>query len=250
MYNILSYTAWSMNKFKAYGLIHLVLFLGGLLISFCYAYYLRYSSEKKTNKILFGCGIFLLLSEIYKQLFYTYYLHAGTYPYWIFPFQLCSIPMYLCLIIPFVKKEKLKQGIYNFMASFNLMGGFIAFLEPSGLIHEYITLTAHAFIWHMLLIFIGLLIIFTGHAEKQLKDFNQAALLYLSFCFIAFMINLLLFNVSDGSINMFFIGPAKSSLIVFKQICNYSVLLSSIIYIVGNCLAAGLFYFIGYKIKK
>lgn len=250
MYEILSYSSWTMNKFKAYGFTHIFLFLFGLFISFTIAYYLRFSNEKKTDKILFRCGLFLALTEIYKQLFYIFYLNDGSYPYWIFPFQLCSVPMYLCLIIPFVKNEKIKQAIYNFMASFNLMGGFISFLEPSGLIHEYVSLTAHAFIWHMMLVFIGLLIIFTKRCAKSPKDFFTAVKVYLSFCLLAFIINLLFYKASNGSINMFFIGPAKSSIIVFKDICEYSVLLSSILYMLASCIAAGSFYFLGYKFNQ
>lgn len=248
---LLSYTAWTMSKFKSYGLIHISLFLSGLLISFVIAYYLRYSSEAKVDKILFKCGLFLLISEIYKQIFYTFYIDNGSYPYWIFPFQLCSVPMYLCLILPLMKNHKIKEMIYNFMASYNLMGGFVSFLEPSGLIHEYVTLTIHAFIWHMMLIFIGLLIIFTKQGAKDIHDYPKAITTYLSLCLIAFIINLFFYKRSNGTINMFFIGPANSSIIIFKDICQkYSVLLSSILFMFSNSLASAFIYWLGCKYNK
>lgn len=251
MHDILSYTAWPMEKFKSYGLIHLSLLFIGVTISVYMSYRLRNSEEAKVDKILFKCGLFLLVSEIYKQLFYTFYIENGSYPYWIFPFQLCSVPMYLCLLLPFIKKQKIKDMIYNFMASYNLMGGFISFLEPSGLIHEYVSLTAHAFVWHMMLVFIGLLIISTKLAAKTLRDFPKAMLTYLCLCLIAYIINLIFYDKSNGTINMFFIGPANSSIIVFKDICkNYSVLLSSILFMFSSSLASALLFLIACKYNK
>ena len=92
--------------------------------------------------------------------FYTYIIGDGQYQWWIFPFQLCSVPMYLCLIIPFIKEGKIKKSFYLFLSTYNLLGGFVAMFEPSGLSHSYWTLTLHAYIWHLLLVFIGFLIIF------------------------------------------------------------------------------------------
>ncbi len=251
MHDILSYTAWPMKKFESYGLIHLSLFFIGLTISIYMSYRLRNSDEAKVDKILFKCGLFLLATEIYKQLFYFFYIENGSYPYWIFPFQLCSVPMYLCLLLPFIKQQKIKDMIYNFIASYNLMGGFISFLEPSGLIHEYISLTVHAFIWHMMLVFIGLLIIATKLAAKNFDDFPKAILTYLCLCLIAFIINLIFYDKSNGTINMFFIGPANSSIVVFKDICqDHSVLLSSILFMISSSFASSLIFLTACKYNK
>lgn len=43
-------------------------------------------------------------------------------------------------------------------------------------------------------------------------------MLFLILCGMAFCINLALFRASNGEINMFFVGPANTTLIVFKDI--------------------------------
>ena len=157
--SFLTETAWMMEKPKAYGLFHLCFMLIGFFLCGFLAWKLRNLGEKGTRRVLLTVGVFLAVSEIYKQLFYTYVIGGGHYQWWIFPFQLCSIPMYFCLILPFIKQGKISRAMYTFLMTYNFLGGMISFFEPSGLFHEYWTLTLHALIWHMMLVFLGLLLL-------------------------------------------------------------------------------------------
>ena len=220
MENLMHATAWAMEKPAAYGTFHLSFTFVGLILSFLLAWILRNSGKKGNRIVLTVCGSFLLLSEVYKQLFYTYHIGSGAYQWWIFPFQMCSVPMYLCLIAPWLKPGKVQQGMYNFMMSFNLLGGLMAFIEPSGIVHEYWTLTLHAFIWHMMLVFIGLYLGFSRYGGKTTKDYKLGIITFCILCVIAFGLNLLLRDISGGSVNNFYIGPSISPLAVFKDIAN------------------------------
>jgi len=249
MSDFFKWTAWPMVKPTSYGPFHLTFFFVGLAVSILLAYKLRNTNEKQNKVVLLSVGGFLLLSEIYKHLFYYFVIGEGNYQWWIFPFQLCSIPMYFCLIIPFLKDGIIKKGMYNFMLAFNLMGGFVSFIEPSGLVHEYWTLTLHAFIWHMLLVFVGLYIGFSKRAGSKLKDYKYAIVTFTILCAIAFSINLILWNKPaaidnpSGHINMFYIGPEISPIIVFKDIAkNAGWYVNTPIYIACLCLGAFLFY--------
>lgn len=226
-----------------YGSFHLVFFFAGLAVSVLLAWLLRKTTEKQNNIVLLTVGVILMLSEIYKQLFYTYVIGGGHYQWWIFPFQLCSVPMYLCLIAPFIKSAKTKACIYDFLLAFNLMGGLVAFTEPSGLIHPYWTLTLHAFIWHILLIFTGLYIGFTRRSGVTPANYKNAVSVFLVLCLAAFGINLALRIPSGGTVNMFFIGPSVSPLIVFETISRkFGWYINAPIYIICLCIAAYIFY--------
>ena len=193
---------------------------------------------------MLGVGIFLVLTEIYKQLFYVYVINDGLYPWWIFPFQLCSIPMYLCIIVGCMKPGVVRESLCDFMASYNFMGGFVAFLEPSGLLHEYLTLTLHAFVWHMSLVFVGIYIFLSKNGTRKVKNFKYTVFLYMLFSAVAFLINLFLWKVSNGSVNMFYIGPANSPIIVFKTICEkFGWYVNTPLYMVCVTLGAFLFYY-------
>jgi uncharacterized membrane protein YwaF len=247
MYDFLKWTAVKMPLVKPYGTFHLTFFIVGLLISIFLAIKLKKLPKKKLNWVLFALGLFLFVTEIYKQLFYTYYIGHGDYQEWIFPFQLCSIPMYFCLMIPFIKNKKVYNAIMAFLVSYNLLGGFTAFLEPSGLIHEYYTLTYHAFIWHMLVTFIGLLVGFNQNIKYTKIEFKNNIYLFLCLCLMAFIINLII----GHGINMFFIGPENSPIIVFKNIsAKFGWFVNDLIYIPLMTIGSYLMYYPFTRIKK
>lgn len=198
MCGIVNKTAFMIDKLKPYGLVHLSYFIIGVLVSILIAKKFQNISIKTLNKIVFGFGLFLLISEIYKQLFYTCYIGEGLYQWWIFPFQLCSIPIYLCLVMPFIKNKSIYKSICIFLISYNLLGGFISFLEPSGLIHEYLFLTIHAFLWHMSLVTLGLIIGFNKNIKFKIEDFKTSVILFTILSFIAFVINLIFWIPSKG----------------------------------------------------
>lgn len=218
--NMINATAWGMEKPAAYGAFHLIFTFVGIALCVLIAYALRKVGEKGNRIFLIGIGAFLMITEVYKQLFYYYYIGNESYQWWIFPFQLCSVPMYLCVIAPLLKKGKVQNGMYHFMTTFNLLGGIMAFIEPSGIVHEYWTLTLHAFVWHMSLILIGFYLIASGRGAKTLRDYRSAVITFVGLAVIAFCINLALRGVSGGSVNMFYVGPSNSPLLVFKQICE------------------------------
>ena len=64
-----AWTAWGMEKPPAYGAFHLTFTFVGLALSIFAAYKLRKLGDKGNRALLLGCGIFLLICEIYKQLF-------------------------------------------------------------------------------------------------------------------------------------------------------------------------------------
>ncbi|WP_233448423.1 YwaF family protein [[Clostridium] innocuum] len=113
MENFLNATAWTMAEPKPYGLFHIVMLLVGIPVSIALAWKLRRVSDRSYHRILFAIAVILLLSELYKQLFHFYVMDNKTYDWWIFPFQLCSLPMYLCAILPFMKKKQMADSSGN-----------------------------------------------------------------------------------------------------------------------------------------
>ncbi|MBR7123208.1 MAG: YwaF family protein [Oscillospiraceae bacterium] len=237
--NLISATSWEMEVPKAYGTFHILFTVIGFAVCVLLAWRLRKVGDAGNKIVLLSVGLFLLISEVYKQLFYSFYLSDNTYVWWIFPFQLCSVPMYMCLIAPLLKPGKLQRYMYNFMMIYNLLGGAISFTEPSGLLHPYWTLTLHALIWHMLIVFVGLYLAFSGRGGKTMADYRCATVTYLCLCVLAFAINLLLRDISNGSVNMFYVGPSNSPIIVFKQISeHFGWYFSTALYIPAMCLGA------------
>lgn len=241
---LLGWTAWEMEVPKAYGLFHISVMVIGFSLSFFAAWKLRNLDERKHRLLLLSIGIFLVICEIYKQLMYEVVLEPGNgYRWGNFSFQLCSIPMYLCLILPFLKEGTLRRSLSGLLMSYNLLGGFIAFFEPSGLFHGHWTLTGHALVWHMILVFLGAYIGLSGRGCRNGKDYRNTTAAFLVLCLMAFCINCAFWQISDHQIKMFFLGPANSPIIVFKQISEmFGWVVCNLIYIPCVCLGAYLVY--------
>lgn len=185
------------------------------------------------ERLFFLLGVLMFVSEIWKQLTLTFYIGGGQYNWWYFPFQLCSIPMYVLLAYPWLQKRSVRQTLLVFLMCYTLLGGIAVFADTSGLHYPYFPLTVHSYLWHILLIGIGLLAgwmffrgfvrpgepeVHTGSGSRRkaqskpfpllthmLRPFAGSTGLYLVCCLIAEFLNLSLDHL--GTINMFYINP-------------------------------------------
>lgn len=246
----LNATAWMMTQPKPYGLFHIVMLVCGIPLTILLAWKLRNKKEHSYHRILFAAAVMLLIAEVYKQLFHFYIIDNKSYDWWIFPFQLCSLPMYLCLLLPFIKKSRWLIPLETFLMDFNLLGGLMALFVPDGLMHPYITLTMHAFLWHFLLLFIGFFIGFSKHGDTSLSGFLKT-LPILFFCIgIATLLNVAFHPYGD--INMFYISPyTMTTQPVFSQIMQHTgILFGNLIYIFAMCIAALLIHLLRAMLRQ
>lgn len=171
------------------------------------------------DRVFFITGLLLTVSEIWKQWCLTMVVNGGVYDWWYFPFQLCSLPMYLLLVFPWVKGEKARMGVLAFLMDYTLLGSVMVWLEPSGLYYPLTALTLHSFFWHILLTVIGLAAGWSWRRrmDGSGKSFLYATLVYGAGCLTAVFLNV--FFQERGEINMFYINPAAPvTQPVFRQL--------------------------------
>lgn len=221
-------------------------------------------SPHRIEKILFFIGIFLFISEILKQLLLTFVVNSGHYNLWYFPFQLCSLPMYLLVLYPFFHTGSARNTILGFLATYNLLGGIAVFFDTSGMHYPLLILTIHSYLWHILLIVTGILSgilliqesepmsFFTyannkrqpTHASSRrlLPSFSRITLLYILFALIAEYLNHIL--DSFGEINLFYINPDyRMEQIFFVKIGElYGNNSAILVYILATIFGAGILY--------
>jgi len=166
------------------------------------------------EKVIFTAGVLLSLSEIIKQILLYFVVNNGHYDWWYFPFQLCSLPMYFCLLVPFLKKKK---AILCFLMDISLLSGIFAFFDTSGMHYPILILTIHSVCWHLVMIAVG---IYTGiNYRKSLKrrDYIGVINIFIVVVFIAEMIN---YMVSKRHvINLFYVNPyLKMNQVIFADI--------------------------------
>lgn len=215
---LLRLTAWPMTPPVLYGPFHLLAAFGGSAAAIWAAWIFSPKDHPNTNtrihqqkfdQIMLISGIILLIGELYKQLMNFYVVNDHVYDWWIFPFQLCSLPMYLCPLLIMIHNEKRHRILCTFLLDFNMMGAVATFIDPSGIFHPYWMLTLHGILWHLMLIFVGFVIIFSHEADLTTRGFLQTLPLFAFFCLAAEVLNGILHRFSAA--NLFYISPWEMS---------------------------------------
>lgn len=197
----------------------------------------------KFNIFFLVCGILMAVSEMWKQWYLTFVLNGGTYEWWFFPFQLCSISMYVLLVLPWVRNLRTRNALLTFLMCYGLLGGIAVFADASGLKYPALCLTVHSYLWHITLILIGIaagaacIKENSGHILRCSR-FLGGTLLYFLCCLIASFFNRLF--GAFGTINMFYINPGyKMQQIGFASLVKYcGNNLAIFIYILATILGA------------
>ena len=239
-------TAWPMTPPAPWSAFHVMVSLSGLLIAGFLARFLAQHYKSHACLILWICGVLLGTGELYKQLFLYEIVNHGRYDWWYFPFQLCSTPMYLCLVFPLLPGGIPRRTAAAYLESFGLLGGIMALTEPSGLMHPYWTLTLHGFLWHFILILLGVYCGRKGLADAGAGGFFRMLPLYGLCCSIAIFINTmeqLCIYPRDYSdlfyINCFF--PSEQPF--FHQLSLWlGNVWCHILYVLASCCGAGLIH--------
>lgn len=201
-------------------------------------------NSRHYNHIYLICGLAMAASEIWKQLCLTFIVNQGHYYWWYFPFQLCSIPMYICLLLPWAKSVRLRKILLTFLMDFGMLGGIFTFFDTSGLHYSYTPLTVHSFAWHILLVLLGLTAGLSLESDYSWKGYGRCTALYGGACIIATVFNMVFYRF--GAINMFYISPHYYiTQVIFKDIAQFFGNTAGIFIYIGSIVAgAAAFHFI------
>lgn len=171
------------------------------------------------------------------------------------PLHLCSFQIILIFLTKFTKNKKLKQLLLGFMYPTCSIGAFLAILLPS-IFTDYIDpknafITPHVyqyFLYHSLLIVLGLYIYISNEAELKPKNYFTTIVMLLAFAFISFYLNSIFATpiYENGTLvsvqhmpNFFFTFLTPISIPLFK-IWHWYIYFSIIVSIA--VLLIGLFY--------
>ena len=151
-----------------FGWYHLVWIF--IMIAACAVLCLAFAKRRSArldDRVVFIIGSVLLLSEIYKQIFY--YKIDGEYNWSAFPFQLCSLPMYAAVVAPILRRGKVKDALYKFIGFSATLSGLVVMLMPESCFRtDYISMLIHTMLWHVSLVLMGVYVtVAKGYCSDQ-----------------------------------------------------------------------------------
>ena len=230
---------------ELYGAFHLITVSIILMICFPAFMILRKCDSAKLLKLLHLSGIVMVIMEIWKQIFSYVFVYERVFSMWFFPWQLCSMAMYLCFLLPFFK-ERQQNTMLLFLATYSLFAAIMALAVPADMLRPQILLTLHGFIYHGIMLIQSLAAMLIVYKRKE-KSFAKATVMFVIMAVIAETINILshfILHDIHREPNMFNITPYyPSTQPVFHAIALKLGIISEIlIYLLLIILAAWLLF--------
>ena len=193
-------------------------------------------AERSVKRIMLMLAVFFPVTEVIKQAILLG--DSGGYQVWYFPFQLCSMPIYLLPLAVLTQKEEMRRLLLCFLGDFMLVGGIAVLFDTSGLFYEIPILTFHSFLWHRRMVLLALLILSGRDYVTSTAMMAKETAIYLLLAFIALILNCFLSRF--GPIDMFYISPfTRMRQVVFSDIASVTGdPVAKIIYMLATVLAA------------
>ena len=230
-----------------YGGFHIV----SLLVCFlaCIVAVIRHPHPRESaiRRILMVSSLMIIGLEIYKQIVLTFsYGTSGLsadYPWYIFPFQFCSTPMYVSLAAALVHSKKLHKCLCAYMATYSLFAGLAVMFYPSTVFVEILGINIQTMVCHGMMVFLGIYLLFSGYVCPESKTLLRAVPVFIALITAAMIMNEIAHRtglLQTDTFNMFFISPyCDPSLPLYSQVqAVVSFPWSVLIYILGFSLAA------------
>lgn len=231
-----------MNKPIAYesfgqSWFHYLSLLLTILLSLWSIKYLKHKSIKQVKAYMLVFSLILITFEIYKQIIFTYQ-NSWDYMWYIFPFQFCSIPMYVGLVAGLTKSQKIFNASLAFLATYGLFAGIAVMLYPSDVFVTTMGVNIQTMVHHGGMVVVGIALIYSGQVKLNLKSFFKAASVFSIVVTIAVLLNTIHNTwINEPTFNMFFINPRYG---------NHLPILSSIEPLVSGFIFV-IIYYLGFS---
>lgn len=249
-YNLLDLLSHQLSAApKPYGPFHLVAFALTIAIAIFIAIRYHHPTEKQNKTIVLSISILLLMFEVYKQLVFSYNNGNWTYQWYAFPFQFCSVPMYVGLLAGLLKEGKVRRALYSFLGTFCLFAGLAVMVYPNDVFTSTLGISIQTMVHHGGMTVLGIYCITSNRVLPEAKRIVGSGLVFLTLVAIAQTINLLL---KSKGLSMFFISPyVPCHLPVLSMIqATYGYIVFIFTYIFGFIFVAFLILSITILIKK
>lgn len=210
---------------KPYGAFHLVfLFLTALVtVLLCVTH--KKASPDRPRRVVFITAVIVFIFEIYKQIHYSF-SYGDTivfkYAWYIFPWQLCSIPMYAGLLTGIFRKGKLHDALCAFLATYAIFAGICVMVYPIDAVCTVTGVNIQTMICHGSMIVVGIYLLYSQYVKLEHKTILKALPVFFAVMLTAIALNEIIFAIglpSDQVFNMFFISPHyPSTLVLYSDV--------------------------------
>ncbi len=241
-----------------FGWFHILMTIIIIAVTLYLCIFKKNASDKFYRNTVFVWWIIIFIFEIIKQFVFSLSVDNGvatwSYPWYIFPFQFCSMPLYIFPLIALLKDSKFRDSLISFAAFWVMFAGTTVFAYPVQAFCGYGLINVQTMLHHGSQVIIGAYSIVFYRNRINLSYFLNGIITFIIICVIAVGLNEIEYYTSftNGSyFNLFYIsshfvstlpilGDIYVSLNAGSNIFGYLVFLLT--YIIGFSIGAFIIY--------
>lgn len=222
---ILEFLDEDMTTPKPYGWFHLLWLALSILAGVLLCVFLPRGTQQQVRTVVLTTAIIVTLLEVYKQINYSFSYEdgqiKGDYQWYIFPWQFCSMPMYVGLLAGGTK-GKLHRALCDFLGSYALFAGLCVMFYPTTVFISTIGINIQTMVCHGSMISVAIYLLYTGYVKAEGRTVLRALPVFLTGVALAAVFNeiaSLSGLLETETFNMFFISPhCEPSLAVYSLV--------------------------------
>ena len=183
--------------------------------------------ESRTRRVVVIVAVVSILLEVYKQICFNFDLVDGAsvyhgYEWYAFPFQFCSMPMYVGLLCGLVKNRRIQDSLYAFLATYSVFAGLCVMAYPAQVFVGTLGINLQTMFCHGSMITVGIYLLATGKVKTEHKTILKAMPVFLVGMVMAIIMNEIAYACGvfeTNTFNMFYINPhCPSTLPIYSMI--------------------------------
>ena len=257
--NVLRVMDTQMETPDAYGLFHLVSLVLVVVsaVGLC-LWHRKSGSPKRVVDVVFAVAVTVVVMEVYKLVNYSFSYEDGIgfdFPWYVFPWQVCSTPMYVGILAGIVRKGKVHESLCAYLATYSLFAGAAVMLYPGDVFIGTVGINIQTMFCHGSMIAVAVYLMVSGYVKLEHKTILKAMPVFAVTVMIAMILNEVAYQtglLETDTFNMFYISPYCDPYLpvysIVQEMVAYPWCL--IIYIAGFTAAAYLSLLLAMLVRK
>lgn len=243
---------------EPYGWFHLMWFVLSIVaaVLLC-VWHKKDPSEERIRRVVLWVSVTVAVLEVYKLINYSFSYENGIsfdFQWYAFPFQFCSTPMYVGIIAGLLKKGKVHDALYAYLATYSLFAGLAVMVYPVSVFIGTVGINIQTMFCHGSMITLAIYLMYTGYVKLEYRTILKAMPVFVVAVLMASVMNEVAHLsglLETETFNMFYISPYCDphlpvySLVQQKMAYPWCL----VVYVIGFTLAALIMLLIGMGLK-
>lgn len=231
---------------EPYGWFHLLFFALAIAAGVLLCVFAK-KDAASVRRVVLVTSIVVLLLEVYKLLNFGFSYEGEitySFPWYAFPFQFCSTPMYVGLLAG-LTRGRMHRCACAYLATYAVFAGLCVMIHPGDVFVETVGINIQTMVCHGSMLSIGIYLLGTDYVAAVHKTLLRAVPVFIGAVVVAMGLNEWAYRsglLEEHYFNMFYFSPhTDPHLPLYSDVQNALGVanpLSFIIYVAGFTLGA------------